>query len=280
MIPWWAKIGAKIVLSRLPIQHSVWQKIGVFRHGAMDSSAYAQKIFRMHAEYAGYMGKLQGATILELGPGDGLATALLAAAHGAKALLIDTGDYASESVDSYFPLAKQLRAAGLACPDIESCRSTQGMLDACNAQYLTKGLQSLRELPDGCVDFAFSQSVLEHVRRHEFHETLVQCRRVLRPAAPFTHHVDLKDHLGGSLNNLRFSERLWESRLFTRSGFYTNRIRFSEMLDAFRRASFSAEWVKKVEWQQLPTSRTRMNAAFRSIPEDDLRVSGFDVLLR
>jgi hypothetical protein len=90
----------------------------------------------------------------------------------------------------------------------------------------------------------------------------------------------LKDHLGGALNNLRFSERRWESPLFSRSGFYTNRIRYSEMLTLFREAGFAIEWVKPVTWKALPTARERMHLAFRSLPDEDLKVSGFDVLLR
>ena len=37
------------------------------------------------------------------------------------------------------------------------------------------------------------------------------------------HRVDLNDHLGGRLNNLRFTDAIWESVLFRESGFYANR---------------------------------------------------------
>ena len=29
-IPWWAKLGAKIVLSRLPLDYCSWSRIGIF----------------------------------------------------------------------------------------------------------------------------------------------------------------------------------------------------------------------------------------------------------
>lgn len=33
IIPWWAKIVAKIVLARTPITKSYWKKLGLFVHG-------------------------------------------------------------------------------------------------------------------------------------------------------------------------------------------------------------------------------------------------------
>jgi SAM-dependent methyltransferase len=279
-VPWWGKIAAKLVLARLPFGYSVWQKFGIFRHGQMDTGAYALTIFRMHAAYAQLEGRLQGKTVLELGPGDGIASAMLAAAHGARAILLDTGAYVRADMAGVRTLAAQLRAAGLNLPDVENCRDLDAVFAACGARYLTRGLTSLRELPDASVDWIFSQSVLEHVRRRDFAATLAECRRVLAPGGAFTNHVDLKDHLGGALNNLRFSHRVWESEFFARSGFYTNRIRYAEMLALFRAAGFEVAWTTTVEWQVLPTPRGRLDGQFRSLPEDDLKVSGFDVLLR
>jgi SAM-dependent methyltransferase len=279
-IPWWGKIGAKLVLARLPFGYSVWQKLGLFRHGKMDAGGYALGVFRMHAGFAELEGHLRGKTVLELGPGDGIATALLAAAHGARAILLDTGSYASADMSSVRALAAQLRDAGLAPPDVHACGDLEDVFAACGARYLTRGLESLRALPDASVDWIFSQSVLEHVRKRDFAETMRQCRRVLVPGGAFTNHVDLKDHLGGALNNLRIGESTWESEFFAKSGFYTNRIRYSEMLDLFRAAGFDIRWSKTVAWPSLPTPRERLADEFRALPDDELKVSGFDVLLR
>ncbi len=32
-VPWWAKIGSKLVLARLPIPYALWRGIGIFRYG-------------------------------------------------------------------------------------------------------------------------------------------------------------------------------------------------------------------------------------------------------
>jgi len=44
-----------------------------------------------------------------------------------------------------------------------------------------------------------------------------------------SHRVDLRDHFGSALNNLRFSDKKWELDWIANSGFYTNRIRLQEM---------------------------------------------------
>ena len=70
--------------------------------------------------------------------------------------------------------------------------------------------------------------MLEHVRRFEFLDIQNECMRVLCADGICSHRVDLRDHLGGGINILRFSKRLWESDSFTRSGFFKNRIQFQK----------------------------------------------------
>jgi hypothetical protein len=103
--------------------------------------------------------------------------------------------------------------------------------------------------------------------------------RVLKPDGIASHRVDLKDHLAAALNNLRFSQATWESALFRRSGFYTNRIRFQQMLDLFAQAGFGVRVLGVDRWKRLPTPRARMSEPFRSMDSDALLVSGFDVVL-
>jgi hypothetical protein len=47
--------------------------------------------------------------------------------------------------------------------------------------------------------------------------------RALKPGGICVHRVDLKDHLGGGLSTLRFTDAIWESVLLRMSGFCTNR---------------------------------------------------------
>lgn len=279
-LPWWSRIATKIVLSRLPAGYGLWQRIGLFRHGEMDRTGYALEVFDRHVASAGLQGSLKGRTILELGPGDSIATAIIAAASGARAILVDTGRFARESVDVDIELVRNLRARGWNPPRLDGCRTLEEVLAATGAQYFTDGLASLKTLPAHSVDFIYSHAVLEHVRKAEFLATQRECARILCSGGICSHRVDLRDHLGGGLNNLRFTESVWESDFFVRSGFYTNRIRFGRMLELFGQAGFSAEVGAVDRWNELPIARRKLDGDFRDVPDHDLRVWAFDVTLR
>jgi SAM-dependent methyltransferase len=279
-VPWWGKILAKIFLSRLPFGYGFWQGLGLFRHGHMDSILYAPRVFVSHARKAGLAGDLSGRVVLEIGPGDSVATAIVAYAYGARALLVDAGRFAKTGLSGYRALCVALSKQRLAPPDLSGARTLVDVLSACGATYLTSGLESLQQIDTASVDHIFSQAVLEHVRRREFAATMRECRRILKPSGVCSHRVDLKDHLGGGLNSLRFSERVWESSLFSESGFYTNRIQYGDMLAMFNAAGFDIIATEVDRWDRLPISRLKLASEFREIPDEELRVSGFHVLLR
>jgi hypothetical protein len=278
-VPWWGKISVKLMLSLLPVSPSTWQRIGLFRHGAMDEPAYADSIFHAHWKRAGQP-ELRGATVLELGPGDSIATAILAAANGARAVLVDSGAYASDDLSVYRALADRLAARGLPAPDLTSARTLTDVIARCGATYHTRGLSSLRDIPSGSVDLVFSQAVLEHVRRHEFTETIAELARVMRSDGAASHRVDLQDHLGGSLNNLRIPSRIWETRWFAGAGFYTNRLSCSEMIDVFRASYASVEHAPTLRWDRPPLQRRSLAREFRPRPDADMLIGGFDVVMR
>lgn len=154
------------------------------------------------------------------------------------------------------------------------------MLSFCDAEYLTEGLASWTEIPSDSVNFVFSQSVLECIFKEEFLPILSECRRVMLPNSIASHVVDLRDLLGDSLNNLRFSEQLWESYIFRSSGFYSNRIRYSDMLNEFNLAGFEVENTVINRWENMPMPRKKLALPFRNIPEDELRIREFEILLR
>ena len=279
-IPWPVKMAAKLVLARLPVGYRRWKALGLFEHGTMERPDYSDSVFRTHFARSGLVGR-RGFTCLELGPGDTLFTALIARAHGAAASwLVDVGDFAEHDIAPYRAMALHLAEQGLAVPAASAFASLDDLLADCSARYLTGGLDALRRLPVASIDFQFSQAVLEHIRRRDFAEIAKELRRVLRPGGVASHRIDLRDHLGGALNNLRFPARLWEADWFAGSGFYTNRLRMSEMLASFRAAGFAVEIIAVERWPSLPTPRHRLAAPFRDLPEAELLVSGFDVVLR
>jgi SAM-dependent methyltransferase len=135
-------------------------------------------------------------------------------------------------------------------------------------------------IPDASVDFCFSNAVLEHIPKLDFEKLAIELRRVLKKTGICIYRVDLRDHLGGGLNNLRFSDSMWESTFFKKSGFYTNRIRFSEILNIFNSAGFKCEVTRKLEWPELPCPLFAMDSRFHRYKLDDLRVMGFDMVIK
>jgi SAM-dependent methyltransferase len=279
LVPWRAKIAAKIALSRVPAGYALWRGLNLFRHGKMDDPAYAEQVFSSHWSRVKQRLPL-GFVGLEMGPGDSLLSAVIAQAYGAdKTWLVDVGPFAVDSAQPYRVVAGRLSAGGLPAANLAGAQNIQDVLSACHAEYCTAGLRSLRDIASETVDFIWSHAVLEHVRRSEFAATLAETYRILKPGGVASHCVDLRDHLGGKLNNLRFSADWWEDDSIATCGFYTNRIRYGQMLDAFAALGFDIDFVEAQRWSTLPTPRKRMDPAFRQFDDQDLRVHGFTVVL-
>ena len=279
-VPWWAKFSAKLVLSRLPVDYRSWNRVGLFKHGSMDDGGYAVRVFREHFTRCWPEPPPAGFVCLEIGPGDSLYSALVARSFGAgRVYLVDAGPYANLDPEPYRQLARALSAQGLPCPSLDQARGIADILDACGATYFTDGIDGLARLDSASIDFIWSQAVLEHIRKAQFLPYTRELRRVLKPDGRASHRVDLRDHLGNALNNLRFSDALWEKDWIARSGFYTNRIRYSEMCELFRQAGFEVKVVRVDRWTELPTPRSALADAFCQLDADELRVQGFDVVL-
>lgn len=279
MIPWWGKIGAKLVLSRLPVNYRSWTKLKIFRHGYMSDPGYASRILRHHLDMA--LGKGAAAPTglcLEIGPGDSLFTACSTVVTGfSGSLLVDAGDWAEHDFDHFREAA---RVAGIDPARIAAWPNLDAALADLNARYLTKGIESLRELPDSSVDFIFSQAVLEHVRKHEYTAFIAETYRVLKPGGFSSHRVDLQDHLANSSNNLRFTDKVWESNFFASSGFYTNRLSYTDHVRAFEVAGYAVETLKLDRFDRVQLIRAQLAPEFRDRPDAELIVHGFDIVAR
>ena len=279
-IPWQLKIAAKLLLARLPFNYRFWKKARMFELGAMEKPKYALGVFRWHFDAANFPRKSSGFVGLELGPGDSMFSALIACSFGASRMyLVDVGPFASTNVEFYRKMELYLRQLGLHPPNLQNCFTIDDVMGVCSIEYLTNGLASLKTIPSASVDFAWSHAVLQHVRRAEFVETLRELRRIQRSDGVSSHNICISDILGGKLNDLRFSDRIWESSFMANSGFYANRIRYSELLQHFKEAGFEPRIYHMVRWKELPTPRRKMAHEFAVLPEEELQVRGFDVLL-
>lgn len=279
LIPWWLKMSAKIVLARLPARYAFWQSLGLFKHGPMEDPDYAYRVFRKHFDRSAFPRRQGGFVVAELGPGDSLGTALVAASLGAaRCILVDVGNFARSDLEPYIALHEFLRKAGLRPPDISRARSIREVLELCNATYLTQGLASLRELDDCSVDFVFSNAVYEHIRRSEVAPMTREIARILTVGGVTSHSIDMKDHLGGGLANLRFADPVWESSWMASSGFYTNRLRASDFRTVFTEAGLDVDVLRQSRWTRAPLERSRLAPMFQHYSDEDLAVSDMDLV--
>jgi SAM-dependent methyltransferase len=280
-LPWWVKIGAKLGLARLPVSYGFWKRFGIFRHGEMMVPERAIAAFQSHFEDAKQRGGVSsGFESLELGPGDSVLSGFIARAYGAKrAWLVDAGSFAETELESCCKTIELLASQGRPLPPIVASALPEAMREA-NVVYLTEGTGSLRTIPDGSIQFFWSQVVLEHIHRAEFPALMRELRRVVAPDAIGVHSIDFRDHLGGGLNNLRFPDKIWEAPGFRDSGFYTNRIRPREMIDLMEGARFSVEVISERRWPQLPLARDKMASQFRRFADEDFMVCDMRVVMR
>ena len=275
-MPWWVKISAKIILSRIPFVYEKLRNISMFCLGEMKHPEYAYFVFKKHFEC---VQPEKGFVFLELGPGDSLFNALIGKAFGAERMyFIDVSDFAVQEMKYYNQMCDFLKDMK---KKIECNFDTlEGMLQAYHAEYYTKGIVSLENIPDKSVDFIFSQAVLEHVRKKELTKLFRQMRRVIKDEGAATCVIDFKDHVGGGLNNLRFSEKVWESDFMAKSGFYTNRIRFTEMVELAKENGFNITVVEKKMWDKIPVSRSFLSKKFKNLTDNDLKISEAMLLLK
>jgi hypothetical protein len=274
---WKIRLSVKMLAGEIAVLKRLFRKLGYFRHGQMDSAHYATGVFARHlACFPAGRPLRAGSACMELGPGDSVLTLLSARAAGfERTFLIDQGHPARKDMELYRSFAQTLIDRGYDLPPVSPHWNLEALLSAYGGEYLTNGLDSLASVATSSVDFSFSHAVLEHLPREQVLPTLTHLRRVSRPGSVSSHVVDLRDHLGGSLNHLRFSSRFWESESVRRSGVYTNRLRYSQWREAFAEAGWRFSPLEIQTYPRLPVQRARLAPEFGMLAETDLLVHGF-----
>ena len=218
--------------------------------------------------------KIKNPVIMEIGPGDSLFSMVYSRRYtNEKFYFIDVDNFASRNLKLYFKLHKKLEQEKFHIKHLKKpFRDFDNLLSFYNAEYLTSGIDSLRKIDDNSVDYIFSHSVIEHIRKYELDDLIYEMYRVLKPKGVISHNINYKDHLDESLNNLRFSEELWESNLFACSGFYTNRIPAVEMHKYFQKYGFYLVEEDFGRWDKIPISRSVLAKEFRRFTNDELAI--------
>ena len=269
---WALKIIFKIIFSRLNIPYSLWKKFNVFKHGQMESFEYSRKIFEGHFRDMSQVNKIDNPVIMEIGPGDSLFSMVYSRKYSKeKFYFLDVNDYASKDLNLYLKLRKKLEKENYFPKKIKrKIESFDDLLKNYNSTYLISGIESLKTIEDESIDYIFSHSVMEHIRKYELNDLIKEMYRILKPNGVVSHNINYKDHLDESLHNLRFSESLWESNFFVKSGFYTNRIPAVVMHNYFRENGFKLIKEDYGRWNKLPLNRNFLNKEFKKFTDDEL----------
>lgn len=235
---------------------------------------YSQRKFKEFSELTNT--SLQDKTLLELGPGGSLGFGLLALEKGlAQYFAIDDGLHtfiSSRQITSYKNLLKNNSDAFA-----QYFQKTPS-----GWRYQPKKIRSLTidqtskyPLADESVDIIYSCAVLEHV--HALDLCFSEMTRVLRPGGIMYHEVDLRDHIFSqkSLWFLTISD-FWFHILFSRTGAYVNRKRFS-----FYKKLFDKNNLKVVNFHRnIEFEASLKKNTFREFSSEDLQIATFTVVLR
>lgn len=185
---------------------------------------------------------IEGARILEIGPGQGVELARAAIGSGAVYSAFDISEYLDRDAISDLEIDYRVDRSG--------------------------------ELPwpDGSFDVVWSHSVLEHVPGPE--TLLGQIRRVVRDGGYHVASIDLETHLGGRgepdrmYEFLKYPQWFWLLMTSHRSG-YVNRLRLSQWRAVFRDAGFE---IVDERARQAPCELADMRAVpyLRPFSDEDL----------
>lgn len=177
--------------------------------GVLSDPERGQKALDRYAEVL--PSSIEGAKILEIGPGQGVELARAAIDAGASYCAFDVADYLDGTAT-----------------------------DALGIDYRVDPTGHL-PWPDGYFDVVWSHSVLEHVP--EPGALLAQVRRVIRDDGHHIASIDLETHLGGRgepdrmYEFLKYPQWFWLAMTSHRSG-YVNRLRLSQWREKFDDAGF------------------------------------------
>jgi SAM-dependent methyltransferase len=277
---WMIKLIIKLFLGLLPKLDLFVHRLRIFDHGDMLNVGYSNEVIIRHLRNS-QLSSVAGMNILEVGPGNSVSTAFLLKYRGAKKVyLIDKNQYASLSLNDYSPLF-----ANLAIGEnkdftikVNQAESFVDLLSSLDIDYFTNGLAAFRTIPDSSVDFVYSHSVLQHLERDQVVEFLRELFRVMRPGAKNSNRIDLRDMLGGGLNQLRFPSWFVKSRIFQNSSCYTNGLRFTDYITLAEMCGFVVMYSNVDKFQNSVIRRSLMAKQYRHYRSDELLISGADVV--
>ncbi|VEP13240.1 hypothetical protein H1P_190039 [Hyella patelloides LEGE 07179] len=130
-IPWQAQMIVKLLSAHIPLIDGF--RLQKFKRGSMSQPDKAYQIFQRHFERVNYLSDYSDFTILELGPGASLFSAILARAFGVKSTyLVDVENCATEELQPYLDLISFLHnQKNMNLAEIQSINTLNELLEFC-----------------------------------------------------------------------------------------------------------------------------------------------------
>lgn len=230
---------------------------------------------------------VEGARVLELGPGWTLASGLAFVALGAARWTgADVAPLATLRSAPYRRARAQVAAGvlrGDAAAHVASFDAAADLsgddarFDAARLDYLAPTDATRLPLADGSVDVVVSNASLEHVRDPA--GVIRESWRVLAKGGVGLHQVDLRDHrdFGRPRAFLADDDATWSGRYAQDAGNHehTNRWRRGDLTRAFEAAGFVVQAAEVTSRAPLEAAeRQALDARFRDLPAEELETLG------
>src|SRR5262249_36595361 len=127
-IPWPVKFGIKLLLGAARIDYRVLKRTGLVEHGRMEDADFAREILDLHVlGPCRQLGCTPAGMLLEIGPGDSVATGVLGRAAGFDVVtLVDAGPFADLRPAA---LTRLFASLGATPPELAADATPQAVLD-------------------------------------------------------------------------------------------------------------------------------------------------------
>lgn len=262
-----------IVFSLFPSSRKIIERIifNPYSFGS-DHLAYSQKQFNSFLLKIAPSG-VKNKAILELGPGGSIGFGLLALKEGAKEYCaVENGDHTKIDTRTFATYKKILDDDRNL---ISKFFTHDYRFKPEKIRFIENNQFSPYAIADNSVDIIYSCAVLEHVHNLDF--CFSEMTRVLKSGGIMNHQVDLRDHIFSqkSLWFLTMSDTIF-SALFSKTGEYVNRKRFSHYLHLIQKNSLQ---IVAIEKNIIYDGRFSKNL-LKQYTEDDLRTLSMNITLK
>lgn len=270
----------KNISAAIPLLRHAKEKHSQRRYDLLVDVERPFRVFAKLIKRSNGMLDIRDKLILEIGPGNSLAMAMLFIAHGAKKVyLVDRFKHLfwdNRDIDCHKKIMEEIKESGAPYASsvvnsisFDNNRNTINF-DSNKIEYRCTDTTIL-PFADDSIDCVFSNAVLEHV--HNSKQVINELARVTKKGGIGIHEIDFRDHFVKQkpLRLLRYPEWLWNIMSWNRPG-YTNRLRFSDYLSLFKLAGFDIQKHLTIREYKGDIGILKLNTRFKTYSQDELRV--------